>query len=103
PPIANRFDGAALRRTVALVAAARPSETHLLLPADADPVLARRFVSTVSAALRPSRILLTEADRGGGAAGVGLSLASKTPISYLSTGAGLVPAEPDALARMVLA
>src|SRR5262249_27368762 len=85
PPIASPLDGAALRRTIALVAAARPAETHLLLPADADPVLARRFVTTVSAAIRPSRLLITEADAATGAAGVGLSLASKTPISFLST------------------
>ena len=109
PPIANRFDGAALRRTLALVAAARPGETHLLLPADADPVLARRFVTTVTRALRPTRLLLTHGDVAGArglAAGVGLSLATRTPISFLASGespvSGLTPAEPDALARMVL-
>jgi flagellar biosynthesis GTPase FlhF len=104
PPIANRFDGAALRRTIALVTAARPAETHLLLPADADPVLARRFVATVTRAVRTTRLLLTNGDAPDARndIGVGLSLSTKTPISFLAAGNGLTPAEPEILARMVL-
>jgi flagellar biosynthesis GTPase FlhF len=104
PPIASRFDGAALRRTIALVSAARPAETHLLLPADADPVLARRFVATVTRAVKTTRLLLTNGDAPGAGNGVavGLSLSAKTPISFLAAGEALTPAEPAALARMVL-
>jgi flagellar biosynthesis GTPase FlhF len=108
PPIANRFDGAALRRTAGLVEAARAGETHLLLPVGADPVLARRHVNTVSRAVRLSRLLLTHEDRDdANGVAVGLSLATRTPVSFVASGdspsTGLAPAEPDALARMVLA
>jgi len=108
PPIANRFDGAALRRTAGLVEAARPGETHLLLPVGADPVSARRHVNTVSRAVRLSRLLLTHDDHGdANGVAVGLSLATRTPVSFVAFGdspwTGLAPAEPDALARMVLA
>jgi flagellar biosynthesis protein FlhF len=104
PPIANRLDGPALRRTIALVTAARPAETHLLLPADADPVLARRFVGTVTRALKTTRLLLTNCDAAGARAGigVGLSLSTGTPISFLAAADALKSAEPETLARMVL-
>jgi flagellar biosynthesis GTPase FlhF len=107
PPIANRFDGAALRKTTALLEALRPTETHLLLPVDADPALAQRFLKTLADRLRSPRLLLTHAGvRIPNGVPVGLSLSTRTPISFVSCGVGirrrLAPAEPDALARMVL-
>jgi hypothetical protein len=52
--------------------------------------------------------LLTHEDRDdANGVAVGLSLATRTPVSFVASGdspsTGLAPAEPDALARMVLA
>jgi flagellar biosynthesis protein FlhF len=90
-----------------LLAALQPDETHLLLPADWSVEDGRTLLDAARDTLPVNRMLITHADRPApiGVA-VGLSLAAKLPVSYVSESAfstgGIRPAEPRQLARMVL-
>jgi flagellar biosynthesis protein FlhF len=104
PPLVDSTTG---ERSAAfdLLAALRPNETHLLVPVGAELSATRSFLTRLSADLKPSRLLLTHSglDEPTGV-GVGLAVATRTPISFVADGrsARLRPAEPDQLARMVL-
>jgi flagellar biosynthesis protein FlhF len=104
PPLVDSTTG---ERSAALdlLAALRPSETHLLVSVGAELSATRSFLTRLSADLKPTRLLLTHGglDEPTGV-GVGLALATRTPISFVADGrsARLRPAEPDQLARMVL-
>jgi flagellar biosynthesis GTPase FlhF len=98
---------ASFAKVARLLEALEPDETHLLLPADWSFGDGRALIDAASAALSINRLLITHADKPApiGVA-VGLSLATKLPVSYvsessLSTG-GIRPAEPRELARMIL-
>ncbi|HET6175179.1 MAG TPA: hypothetical protein VFD90_21425 [Gaiellales bacterium] len=85
----------------------RANETHLLLRPDVDFEAGRLLVELLSGSLKPSRILITGADRAHPACvPVALSLACGVPISFVADGplstTGLHPAEPAELARMAL-
>lgn len=90
-----------------LLEALEPDETHLLLPADWSVEDGRALIDAAGESLSINRMLITHADRPApiGAA-VGLSLATKLPVSYVSESAlttgGIRPADPKQLARMVL-
>ncbi|MDX6562291.1 MAG: flagellar biosynthesis protein FlhF [Gaiellales bacterium] len=90
-----------------LLGALGVNETHLLLQSDADLEAGRVLLELLAGPLKPSRILVTGADRGARTcAPVALSLAFGVPISFVADGplptAGLHPAEPAELARMAL-
>jgi flagellar biosynthesis protein FlhF len=98
---------ASFAKVARLLEALEPDETHLLLPADWSFDDGRALIDAASASLSINRLLITHADKPApiGVA-VGLSLATKLPVSYvsessLSTG-GIRPAEPRELARMIL-
>jgi flagellar biosynthesis protein FlhF len=98
---------ASFMKVARLLAALEPDETHLLLPADSSFDEGRALIDAASDALPVNRLLITHADRPApiGVA-VGLSLASKLPVSYVTESAfstgGIRPAEPRQLARMIL-
>jgi len=101
PPL----DAHALAPAAKMLAALRANETHLVVRADSDAEEGRALLELLSGPLKPSRILVTGADRDGPAhAPVALSLAFGVPISFVADGpvatADLHPAEPGELARM---
>jgi flagellar biosynthesis GTPase FlhF len=106
-PAVEAGDCRSLDRLGALLAALRPDETHLVLHAATPADAGRLLLVDVQARVKVDRILVTHADEpGAGGAGVGVSLASKVPVSYVASGrlpvSGLHPAEPSELARLVL-
>jgi flagellar biosynthesis protein FlhF len=106
PPLADAIDGNRLAATLALLGALKPDETHLVVPATMSVEDARTLVDSLSAHKLPSRLIVTHADSAAASgAPVGLALANRIPISFMSTGpalGALRPAAPEALARMVL-
>jgi flagellar biosynthesis GTPase FlhF len=108
PAIADPTDEAALAPTLEMLELLRPEEMHLLLAAGSNARAVTRYVDALAQHLTPSRILITHADlRPHTGVPVGMSLAAKIPVSFVAEGtnpaAGLTPAEPEPLARMVLA
>jgi flagellar biosynthesis protein FlhF len=105
PPLAaNRRSLASSAR---LLEALRANETHLLLRSDTAAEAGSALLELLTGPLKPSRILVTGADRGAQACTpVALSLAYGVPISFVADGSlatdGLHPAEPGELARMAL-
>jgi flagellar biosynthesis GTPase FlhF len=106
PPLADAIDGNRLAATLALLAALKPDETHLVVPATMSVDDARTLVDSLAAHKMPSRLIVTHADSADAAgAPVGLAMANRIPISFMSAGpalGALRPAAPEALARMVL-
>jgi flagellar biosynthesis protein FlhF len=99
-------EGDTLRSTLSLLRALEPDETHLVMPSGVTAVEGQAMINTLAAYKLPTRIIVSHTDdqRSSGAA-VGLAVAHKIPVSFIgqSSRVGrLQPAEPDALARMVL-
>jgi flagellar biosynthesis GTPase FlhF len=81
-------------------------EVHLTLPATTGGQAAEEMLRGLSP-LGVSRLVLTHADETGHVGpAVGLAIRSQRPFSYISSGtsvsAGLMPANPDALAAAIL-
>ncbi len=95
-PAADPADLASIQRVGALVAALQPSETHLVVPAGAPAEAARLLLAGLREQAAVNALLIADAG------GVGVSLWSGLPVSYVAAGGGLRPAEPDELARLVL-
>lgn len=105
-PGAGPRDRLRLLELSALLAAAQPDETHLVLPASVGESPIRAFVEAFSS-LRPDRLLLSKLDE---AERPGAILAAPgpagLPFSFLATGQfvpdDLEPACPNRLARLIL-
>jgi flagellar biosynthesis protein FlhF len=92
--------------TLSLLRALEPDETHLVMPSGMTSSEGQAMINMLGDFKLPTRIVITHADdqRPSGAA-VGLAVAHKIPVSFLGNGSRLgrlQPAEPEALARMVL-
>jgi flagellar biosynthesis GTPase FlhF len=89
-----------------LLEALQPDETHLLLPAGSDLEAGRALLFGATQKLAITRLIVARADSAGTGVPVGLALAARIPVSYVSEGVrpdtGLRAAEPDELAGMVL-
>jgi hypothetical protein len=99
-------EGDTLRSALSLLRALEPDETHLVMPSGVTATEGQAMINTLASYKLPTRIIVTHTDdqRPSGAA-VGLAVAYKIPVSFIgqSSRVGrLQPAEPDALARMVL-
>lgn len=106
PPLADPADGSRLASTLALLEALRPDETHLVLPAGVGAAEGRAVVEALAPHRLPSRLIVSRTDEpGAGGVPVGLALAARIPVSFAGCGGELGrlrPAEPGALARLVL-
>jgi flagellar biosynthesis protein FlhF len=99
-------DAAALVGT--LLAALQPSETHVVVPADASVDTARSVAIALGSATKLQRVLASRVDASDATGiAVGFALTSDLPISYVTDSplgtSGIHPAEPEELARLVLA
>jgi flagellar biosynthesis GTPase FlhF len=107
-PPADLGDRESFERLAALLRALQPTETVLVLPANAPADVSRLFVHQLRAHVKLRSLVVTHADapRPRGTA-VGISLSERLPVSYVSDGplatTGIRPAGADELARMVLA
>ena len=96
------FNPAAFAPTARLLGEVRGPETHVLLRSDDDYEAGKALITVLSGPLKPSRILVTGADRDVAASGpVSLSLEYGIPISFVADGpnanSGVHPAEADEL------
>lgn len=108
PPLGDPVDGRRVKPLLRMLDELKPDETHLLVPATADAAVARAFVGSLLRHMTPSRILITHTDaRPHTGVAVGLSVAEKIPVSFVTEGdravGGITLAAKDDLARMVLA
>jgi flagellar biosynthesis GTPase FlhF len=108
PALTDPVDGRRIGPLLRMLDALKADETHLLLPATTDAAEARAFMASLLRHMTPSRLVVTHADaRPHMGSIVGLSLTEKVPVSFVVEGdrpvGGIGLAEPDALARMVLA
>jgi len=99
-------EGDTLKSALALLRALDPDETHLVMPSGVTATEGQAMINTLAAHKVPTRIIVSHTDdqRPSGAA-IGLALAHKIPVSFIgqSSRVGrLQPADPEALARMVL-
>jgi flagellar biosynthesis GTPase FlhF len=106
-PGADAGDIESVERLERLLLALRPDETHFLVPASADIEPSRALLEALAGRIGVDRILITRLDEAPAlGAHVALSISSRLPISYLASGGaasyGLAPADPFALAGMVL-
>jgi flagellar biosynthesis protein FlhF len=102
----SQFNADRLDELRAFLAAADPTEVHLVLSTTAaEPVLVK--TAEAFASLRPSRVILTKLDEAVNF-GVILNVARRlrTALSFVTTGQevpdDIEPGQPDRLARMVL-
>ena len=100
-------DPESMTRLESLLLALRPDETHFLVPASAEIEPSQELLDALAARIGVDRILITRLDEATSlGAQVALSISSRLPISYLASGDtvgfGLAPADPVALASMVL-
>ena len=108
PPLADPVDGRRVKPLLRMLDELKPDETHLLVPATADAAVARAFVGSLLRHMTPTRILVTHTDaRPHTGVAVGLALAEKIPVSFVTEGdramSGITLAAKEDLARMVLA
>lgn len=105
-PAFDPDDAASGKRLGALLAALRPTETHLVLPAGASADRLRVILAALRDAVRIDTILLTRADTDAAPTPLGVALRERLPVSYVSAGplaaAAIRPAEPGDLAALVL-
>jgi flagellar biosynthesis GTPase FlhF len=98
---------ASIERLAQLLAALKPDEVHLVLPAATPLAAAQRALAAARGRVSVDRIALTHLDLGGSLGGtVGLAIRERRPLSFLSGGdlprAGLRAADPAVLAELVL-
>jgi flagellar biosynthesis GTPase FlhF len=108
PSLIDPVDGRRLAPLLRMLEALKPDETLLLVPANLDGAEARAFMASLLRHTTPSRLVVTYADaRVHTGVPVALSLTEKIPLSYVAEGdrpvGGVTLAEPDVLAKMVLA
>jgi flagellar biosynthesis GTPase FlhF len=108
PPLGDPVDGRRVKPLLRMLEELKPDETHLLVPATADAAVARAFVGTLLRHMTPTRILVTHTDaRPHTGVAVGLAVAEKIPVSFVTEGdravGGITLAAKEDLARMVLA
>lgn len=106
-PGAEADDDVSMDRLERLLVALRPDETHFLVPASADITPSQKLLDALAGRIGVDRILITRLDEAPTLGlQVALSISSRLPISYLASGAtaelGLAPADPFALASLVL-
>jgi flagellar biosynthesis GTPase FlhF len=105
PPV-EVGDAATLTRACELLAALRPNETHLVVPASLPADSVRVLLLDLQSRTRVDRLIVTHADDEYSCGAVGASLAARVPISYVTGGplpaSGIHPAQPEELARLVL-
>jgi flagellar biosynthesis protein FlhF len=106
PPVTAR-DADAIAALGELLAAVKPDEVHLVVPATADIRATIALFEALAPAVNVNRLLITQLDGTDSlAAAAGLSFALRKPISYLAEGrrpsAGLRPADAAELAELVL-
>jgi flagellar biosynthesis GTPase FlhF len=106
-PAVDPSDPDAAARVGALLAALQPSELHLVVPADGPVDTSRSVALALASERKLQRIVASRVDApGAGGVPVGLALANDLPISYVTDSplgtAGIHPAEPGELARLVL-
>lgn len=106
PPV-EAGDASSLALACDLLDALRPQEIHLVVPASLPADSIRVLLLDLQSRTKVHRLIVTHLDdeHGGGGA-VGVSLAARIPISYVTDGAlaasGIHPAQPDELAGLVL-
>ena len=106
PPLLDSLDPARLEKTLKLLEAFRPDETHLVLPAFMSAADAKRIIEALVPHALPSRLIISHCDdeQQTGAA-VGLAVTHRIPVSFISCGSAmgrLRPAEAESLSKMVL-
>ena len=106
PPILDNLDPGRLAKTLKLLEAFRPDETHLVLPAFMSPTDAKKIIEALAPHALPSRLIISHSDdeQQSGAA-VGLAVTHRIPVSFVSCGSAmgrLRPAEAESLSKMVL-
>jgi flagellar biosynthesis GTPase FlhF len=106
PPLLDNLDPARLEKTLKLLEAFRPDETHLVLPAFMSAADAKRIIEALVPHALPSRLIISHCDdeQQTGAA-VGLAVTHRIPVSFISCGPAmgrLRPAEAEQLSKMVL-
>jgi flagellar biosynthesis GTPase FlhF len=106
PPILDNLDPGRLSKTLKLLEAFRPDETHLVLPAFMAASDAKKIIEALAPHALPSRLIISHGDddQQSGAA-VGLAITHRIPVSFVSCGAAmgrLRPAEAESLSKMVL-
>jgi flagellar biosynthesis GTPase FlhF len=107
-PAVDPSDPDAAARVGSLLAALRPSETHVVVPADASVDTARSVALALAPAIKLQRVVASRVDASDATGvAVGFALTSDLPVSYVTDGplgtSGIHPAEPEELARLVLA
>jgi flagellar biosynthesis GTPase FlhF len=106
PPLLDSLDPGRLTKTLKLLEAFRPDETHLVLPAFMTPTDAKQILEALIPHALPSRLIISHSDdelQTGNA--VGLAITHRIPVSFVSCGSAmgrLRAAEAETLARMVL-
>ncbi|HWB23137.1 MAG TPA: hypothetical protein VG652_09645 [Gaiellaceae bacterium] len=106
PPLLDNLDPDRLQKTLKLLEAFRPDETHLVLPAFMSAADSKRIIEALVPHALPSRLIISHCDdeQQSGAA-VGLAVTHRIPVSFLSCGPAmgrLRPAEAEQLSKMVL-
>ncbi len=106
-PAVSAGDPEGIRRLAELLAAVKPDEIHLVVPAANDARATAALFEALSAEMTISRILISRVDEVPSAAvAVGSAFTLRKPISYITEGrrqtAGLRPADPAELATLVL-
>lgn len=106
PPV-TAGDADSIAALAELLAAVRPDEVHLVVPATSDIRATTALFNALVPAVPVNRLLITQLDGTDSvAAAAGLSFTLKKPISYLAEGrrpsAGLRPADAAELAELVL-
>jgi flagellar biosynthesis GTPase FlhF len=106
PPVSAR-DAEGISALAQLLAAVKPDEIHLVVPATMDARAARALYEALMPEIAVNRLLISRLDEADSAAvAAGLSFTLKRPISYLSEGrrpnGGLRPADAAELAELVL-
>jgi flagellar biosynthesis protein FlhF len=106
PPVSPR-DPQGIAALAKLLAAVKPDEIHLVVPATMDARAARALYEALVPRIAVNRLLISRLDEADSAAvAAGLAFQLKRPISYLSEGrrpnGGLRPADAAELAELVL-
>jgi signal recognition particle GTPase len=106
PPLLDNLDPSRLLKTLKLLEAFRPDETHLVIPAFMTAADAKQILEALAPHALPSRLIISHSDdKLQTGAAVGLAVTNRIPISFVACGAAmgrLRPAEAESLSKMVL-